>query len=164
MRKVVIEGRKRILDDSFKVEEVWLRYERFDGRMSRVVRRLNFERGDSAAALIFKPKTQRIVLVNQFKYPTYENGPGWITEVVAGKIEENEDPETAAKREITEETGYTVAKLEYIATFYVSPGGSSERICLYYVEVDDTNKIDSGGDLPPRMKISLLSSYQLWKL
>lgn len=145
MRKVVIEKKRRILDDFFKVEEAQLRYERFDGNMSAVVRRLNFERGDSVAVLIFNPKTQRIILVNQFKYPAYEKGPGWITEVVAGMIDHDEAPETAARREVAEETSYTVAKLEHIATFYVSPGGSSERVSLYYAEVAESDREGCGG-------------------
>lgn len=145
MGKVQIEKKKRIVDDFFQVEEVHLRYERFDGQMSPLVRRLTFERGDSVAVLIFNPKRQHILLVNQFKYPTYEKGPGWITETVAGMVEKNESPESAARREVEEETGYKVGKLEHISTFYVSPGGSSERIILYYAEVDATNKIEAGG-------------------
>ncbi|MCA9422373.1 MAG: NUDIX domain-containing protein, partial [Nitrospira sp.] len=132
MGKVLIEKKNWILDDFFKVKEVHLRYERFDGQMSPLVRRLTFERGDSVAVLLFNPKRQHLLLVNQFKYPTYEKGPGWITETVAGMIEKNESPESAACREVEEETGYKVLKLEHISTFYVSPGGSSERIILYY--------------------------------
>jgi nudix-type nucleoside diphosphatase (YffH/AdpP family) len=147
MHKVQIQQKKRILDDFFKVEEVHLRYERFDGQMSPVVRRLNFERGDSVAAIIFDPKSQHILLVNQFKYPAYEKGQGWITETVAGMLDEDESPESAARREVEEETGYKVLKLEHISTFYVSPGGSSERIILYYAEVEETNKIKAGGGL-----------------
>lgn len=147
MRKVVIDQTSRVLDDFFKVEEVYLRYERFDGTMSPVVRLLSFERGDSVAALIFKPVTRRIVLVNQFKYPTYRKGPGWITETMAGMIDKNETPESAVRREIFEETGYNPISLERISTFYLSPGGSSERIILYYAEVDD-KKITEGGGLP----------------
>lgn len=145
MHEVHIERKKRILDDFFKVEEVYLRYERFDGHMSPLVRRLNFERGDSVAILLFNPKSQHILLVNQFKYPAYEKGPGWITETVAGMIDPNESPERAARREVEEETGYTINKLEHISTFYVSAGGSSERIILYYAEVDEFNKIGAGG-------------------
>lgn len=145
MRKVHIEKKKRILDDFLKVDEVYLRYERFDGKMSPVVRRLNLERGDSVAAILFNPRTQQILLVNQFKYPAYEKGPGWITETVAGMIDTNESPESAVRREVAEETGYTVEKLEHISTFYVSAGGSSERIILYYAEVDEANKINAGG-------------------
>lgn len=144
MRKVQIEKKRRILDDFFKVEEVHLRYEQFDGQMSQLVRRLNFERGDSVAILIFNPRSQQILLVNQFKYPAYEKGPGWITEIVAGMIDENERPDQAARREVEEETGYRVGQLEHISTFYVSPGGSSERIILYYAEVDVTQKVEGG--------------------
>ncbi len=166
MREVQIEKKKRILDDFFKVDEVHLRYERFDGHMSPLVRRLNFERGDSVAVLIFNPKSQHILLVNQFKYPAYEKGPGWITETVAGMIEKNENHESAARREVEEETGCKVLKLEHISTFYVSPGGSSERIILYYAEVDETNKITAGGGVAREdedimtVKLSLMEALQ----
>jgi len=145
MRKVAIEDRQLILDDFFKVEAARLQFEHFDGSMSPVVRRLNFERGDAAAALIFKPKSQTLFLINQFRYPTYQKGPGWMTEVVAGMIDKNDSPEDTLKREIFEESGYQVMVLEQIATFYVSPGGSSERIFLFYAEVDDTQKRGKGG-------------------
>lgn len=147
MRKVLIEKKKRIFDDFFKIDEALLSYEQFDGRMSPVVRRLNFERGDAVSALIFNPKRQVIILVNQFKYPTFEKGPGWITETVAGMINENENTQDAIRREVLEETGYEVSTAELISTFYVSPGGTSERIFLYYVEVDDNNKTSEGGGL-----------------
>lgn len=147
MRKAIIDRKRSVFDDLFKIEEAHLRYERFDGTMSPVVRRLSFERGDSVAALLFNPRTQRIVLVSQFKYPTYEKGPGWLTETAAGMIDEDEDPPTATRREIMEETGYSVGSLEHIASFYLSPGSSSERIILYYAEVDDDDKTAGGGGL-----------------
>jgi|SRR5215471_6932678 len=147
MHRVEIENKRRILDDFFKVEEAHLRFERFDGHMSPTVRRLNFERGDSVAAIIFNPRRQHLLLVNQFKYPTFEKGPGWITEAVAGMIAEGERSEDAARREVEEETGYRLVTLEHISTFYVSPGGSSERIILYYAEVDETDKIAAGGGM-----------------
>lgn len=145
MKKVIIESKKRIFDDFFKIDEAHLRYEKFDGRMSPVVRRLNFERGDSVAALIFNTGTRRLILVNQFKYPAFEKGQGWMTEAMAGMINEGEDPESAARREVLEETGYSPRSLEHIYTFYVSPGGTSERIILYYAEVDDDCKTGPGG-------------------
>jgi ADP-ribose pyrophosphatase len=145
VRKVVIERKSRVFDDFFKVEEAQLRYEKFNGQMSESVRRLNFERGDSVAIIIFNPATRRITLVNQFKYPTYEKGPGWITETVAGMIDAGETPEDAARRETMEETGYAIARLEHISTFYLTPGGSSERIFLYYAEVGAASKVGQGG-------------------
>lgn len=147
MRKVQIESQRRIFDDFFKIEEAILRYERFDGQMSKTIRRLNFERGDSVAALIWNKETGRILLISQFRYPTYEKGPGWIIEIVAGILEQNEDPEEVIRREIIEETGYEACSLDHINTFYVSPGGSSERIILYYAETDNAHKVPNRGNL-----------------
>ena len=70
-RVIIKKEKKRILDDFFKVEEVHLSFEKFDGSMSPVVRRLNFERGDSVAALLYQKESDAVFLVNQFKYPAY---------------------------------------------------------------------------------------------
>lgn len=146
-RKVVIESEKVLFDDFFKIEESRLKYERFDGSMSPAVRRLNFERGDSVAAVIFNKETRKILLTNQFKYPAFTKGDGWITEVLAGTVASSESPEAAMRREIYEEAGYKVAALTHIFTFFVSPGGTSERIILYYAEVENSDKIAAGGGL-----------------
>lgn len=135
MKKVSIENKRYILEDVFKVEEAHLRHEKFNGKMSDVVRRISLERGDSVAVIIVNLDTEKIILVSQFRYPSFKSGHGWLTEAVAGIIGPNEDPETCARREVREETGLKISKLEHISTFYPSPGGSSERIHLYYSEV-----------------------------
>jgi len=55
----------------------------------------------------------------------------WIFELPAGRVDEGEDREAAAKRELIEETGYEPSKLEYVGSFYVSPGYSDEYMHLY---------------------------------
>jgi ADP-ribose pyrophosphatase len=124
-----------------------LAYERFDGSMTPPLKRLVFERGDSVAAIVYHREENRLLFLQQFRYPTYEKGPGWITEVVAGMQEHGEPAEEALRREIVEEIGYEASHVEHIATFYVSPGGSSERIVLFYVEVTAAGKIGPGGGL-----------------
>ena len=135
MKKVSIEQKKYILDDFFKIEEAYLRFEQFSGEMSRRVRRLKLERGDSVAILVYNETIEKIILVSQFRYPTYQNGHGWIIETIAGMVDRGELPEQSARREIEEETGLIIKTFEHISTFYLSPGGSSERIFLYYSEV-----------------------------
>ena len=147
MKKVIIDNKTRVFDDFFKIEEAYLSYEKFDGSMSDSVRRLNFERGDSVAAMVLNIDTQRLILINQFRYPTCEKGPGWTSEVIAGMLSSGEEPEEAMRREILEEIGYRAGSLTHISTFYASPGGSSERIILYYAEVTNQDKIESGGGL-----------------
>ena len=145
MRRVEIESKRTVLEGAFTVTETQLRFEKFDGQMSAMVRRLVFERGDSAAALLFNRDTQKVMLIEQFRYPTYEKGPGWLLETIAGVIEKDEQPEETIRREIREEIGYAVDELTYIATFYVSPGGTSERITLYYAEVGNADQVAAGG-------------------
>ncbi len=125
----------------FSMEEAVLSYERFDGRMSPTVKRVNFNRSDSVSVLLYAWETDEIVLVEQFRYPAYashpeseRDGKGWILETVAG-IKDARGPDVA-RRELLEETGFTlVGDLELLTTAYVSPGGTSERVELYLARV-----------------------------
>ncbi len=146
MRNVEIQNKRTVFDDKFKIDEATLRFQKFNGQMSDPVRRLVFERGDSAAALLLNKDTQKVLLIEQFRYPAYEKGQGWIQEVVAGVIDQNEQSEETIRREIREEIGYEVREpLTHIATFYVSPGGTSERNMLYYAEVSSADRVSAGG-------------------
>jgi nudix-type nucleoside diphosphatase (YffH/AdpP family) len=147
MRKVDLISRRRTFDDFFQIEEARLRFERYDGEMSAVVRRLNFERGDSAAALLVNPRRKNVYLTEQFKFPTLDKAGGWIVEVVAGTVEAGESAEATIKREILEEIGFEVETIEPIASFFVSPGSTSERIFLFYAAVTDAERRSKGGGL-----------------
>jgi nudix-type nucleoside diphosphatase (YffH/AdpP family) len=135
MRKVSIEQKRYIFDDFFKVEEAYLRFEQFNGEMSGSVRRLSMERGNSVAVLVLNKNNNKLIMVSQFRYPTYQNGHGWTIEIIAGMVDPGETPEQTIRRELEEETGLDIEIFEPVATFYPSPGGSSELIYLYYAEV-----------------------------
>ncbi len=148
MKKVEIIEEKTVRDGFFKVIKARLRYENFNGSWVEPSPLEKIERGDLVAALIWNKDTRKVVLVEQFRYPTYEpekHGTGWITEVAAGVIEKGEEPQETVKRELIEEIGYKVETLEHIGDFYVSPGGSTEKIFLYYAEVRSVDKIAQGG-------------------
>ena len=70
----------------------------------------------------------QIILVKQFRYPV-----GQVTlEVPAGKLDaEGEDPLVCAKRELSEETGYTAGKIWLLTTIATTVGFSNEFIHLY---------------------------------
>lgn len=166
MKKVEVQQKKRVFDDFFKIDEAFVRFEKFDGQMSPPVRRLNFERGDAVAVLIFNKETQKVVLINQFRYPTYEKSGGWLIEVVAGMLDKDESPEECIQREIMEEIGYRVEQLVPVSTFYTTPGGSSERIFLYYAEVIGADKVSPGGGEETEhedIRIVEFSLPALWK-
>lgn len=99
------------------------------------------------AAIVRRTDDGRILLTRQFRYPTYENGPGWVVEAAAGVVEPGEDPADTMRRELGEEIGFEPQHLEPIANFYVSPGGSSERVFLFYAEVSEADRVGNGGGL-----------------
>jgi nudix-type nucleoside diphosphatase (YffH/AdpP family) len=133
----------------FRVVEAELQHELYSGKMSPPITRLSLERGDSVAMLVHNPQSDTIIMTEQFRYPTYQENnklkSGWLLETPAGMIELGEDPKIAIGREVLEETGYVVNKVQHISTFYLSPGGSSERIILYYTTVNSKQKLEDGG-------------------
>jgi len=154
-RKAVIQQQRRIFDDFFKIDELMVSHEQIDGTMSAVQRRLVFERGDSVAVLLLNLDTKSVVLVEQFKAPTLaarkrddrSATDGGIVETMAGMVDDGETPQAAAIRETREETGYEITSPQLITTFFSSPGGTSERIFLYFAEVRDADKKDNGGGI-----------------
>ncbi|MDR4496830.1 MAG: NUDIX domain-containing protein [Candidatus Scalindua sp.] len=143
MMKVIIKEAKNVYNDIFKIEKVILQHEKFDGSMSKEIVRLNFNRGDTVAVLLYNSGKKSVVLVKQFRYPAYvDNGPGWLIECVAG-IKDNGEI-SVARKEVLEETGFKIEKLRYLTQFYPSPGGCSEKISLYLAFVETEDKVKKG--------------------
>src|SRR5262245_34376451 len=142
---VIVRSKRRVFDGFFKLDEVTVSHRQFDGTMSPEKKLLVFERGDAVAALIFNRDSGEVVLVEQFRAPTLErsrNG-GWMIEAPAGMIRGGESPEQAVIREVFEETGYRIEDPEHVATFFSSPGGTSERIFLFYAVVEDADRTET---------------------
>lgn len=146
-RRVRVIQRRNVFDGFFRIEEVQLEHERYDGSTTGPITRLIFHRGDAVAVLLHDPAKRSVLLCEQFRTPTVDNGPGWLVELPAGVIEHGEDPETCARREMPEETGYEVTTLQRIATIYPSPGGSSERIHIFYAPISFRDDAKQTGGL-----------------
>jgi ADP-ribose pyrophosphatase len=146
MRVEVIE-QTREYDGVFKLDRVVLRFEKFSGEMSQKLTRLVFERGDSAAVLLYDRQRDAVILVEQFRYPAYarEGAGGRLLEIVAGTVDRGRTPEAVARAELVEEAGYVLEELQYVTTFYPSPGASTERIHLYLGYLSSATQIGPGG-------------------
>lgn len=65
--------------------------------------------------------------VRQYRYPFSRT----LLEAPAGKLEPGEAPELAAARELSEETGLTAGRLQYLGANFTSPGYSEEVLHIY---------------------------------
>ncbi len=84
------------------------------------------EHGD-CVAIIAIDADDNVLLVNQFRKPLERE----LLEIPAGGIDAEEDPVTAVRREMQEETGYLPRKVERLGGFYSAPGFCSEYLYLY---------------------------------
>jgi len=68
-----------------------------------------------------------VLLVSQFRKPVERE----LLEIPAGGIEPGEDPVSAVRRELREETGYLPRKVDRLGGFYSTPGYCTEYLYLY---------------------------------
>ena len=85
---------------------------------------------NGGVGIIAVDNEKNVLMVEQYRKPYDEV----VLEVPAGKLEVGEDPFEAAKRELSEETGYTAEKFTFLGKCYPSPGYLNEIIHLYLAE------------------------------
>lgn len=89
------------------------------------VRDIVVHRGSAVIVPLFNDGT--VGLVRQYRHAAGE----YLLELPAGSLEKDEDPETAAGRELEEEIGYRANSIRKIAEFYVSPGFLTEKMFVF---------------------------------
>lgn len=121
----------------FQIDRYLLQHTLFNGGISKPLSREIFERGHAAAALLYDPVLDKIVMIEQMRSGLLSSDVSpWILELVAGIIEPGETPEQVIQREIQEEAGLTIQALLPVYTYWVSPGGSSEQVFMFCAKVD----------------------------
>lgn len=79
------------------------------------------------AAVVAITAKQEVVLVKQYRHPAGE----YLLELPAGKLEDNDSPDRAARRELSEEAGYESDDLHLLTTAYPAPGYCGEKLYIY---------------------------------
>ena len=132
-----IINKKNIYNGFFKMDEVTLKYKKYDGNWSNQIKRELFGGSQVAAVIPYDPVKKEIVLIQQFRPGTIsKNINNYLDEIVAGIIDIGERPEITAKRECLEETGCEVKKLIPIQGYFPAPGSSESFYHLFLAEIE----------------------------
>ncbi|WP_158794819.1 NUDIX hydrolase [Granulicella sp. L60] len=73
------------------------------------------------------PKDPDVILERQYRHATGQ----FLIELPAGRVEPNEAPLAAAKREMIEETGYRAKRWKLLTKYFASPGFLGEWMQIY---------------------------------
>lgn len=136
-KQVEIIEKETVYQGFFRLEKYRLRHTLFQGGWSNDIVRELFRRGDCVAVLLYDPRRDEVVLIEQFRIGAIlRKKQAWLVEIVAGAVEPGEQAEQVAIREAEEEAGCKIQELRLIREFYTTPGGASEWLSLFYGRVD----------------------------
>jgi ADP-ribose pyrophosphatase len=100
---------------------------------------------------------RQVLLVRQYRHAAGEA----LLELPAGTLDRQpdgsmEDRLAAAKRELTEETGYRAAAWRELATFFTAPGFASELMTMFLATDLSPDPAYTGADPDERLKLETL--------
>ena len=118
-----------------------------DGEWSSQTRE-TYDRGNGATILLYNLEQRTVLLTSQFRYPIYINGhaDGMLIEAAAGLLD-NDDAETAIRREAIEETGHRIGDVTHVFDVYMSPGSVTEKLHFFAAPYDAHTRESEGGGL-----------------
>jgi ADP-ribose pyrophosphatase len=122
----------------FRVDRFRVRHRLFSGGWSPELTREVFARGRAVGVLLYDPKRDEIVLVEQFRLPAHLAGySAWQLEIVAGLVDHDGESELeVARREAREEANLVLdGEVVSMHRFLTSPGGTTETVSLFCARV-----------------------------
>ena len=112
--------------------------------------------GSAVIIPLFPDET--VALVKQYRHPAVR----YLLEVPAGTLEEREDPEIGAARELEEELGLVAGRLDLLSEFFVSPGFCEEKMWVYLAtELTNTKQNLDEDEIIEVVKISLQEALEM---
>ncbi|CAN5503424.1 NUDIX domain-containing protein [soil metagenome] len=138
----------RLLSDNwYRLHSTTFDYRGDDGSWSTQSRE-TYDRGNGATILLYDVARRTVILTQQFRYPVFVNGhpDGMLLETAAGLLDDD-DPETAIRREAIEETGHEVGEVTHVFDVFMSPGSVTERLHFFAAPYSAETKAGEGGGI-----------------
>ncbi|MGY2293082.1 NUDIX domain-containing protein [Pseudomonas sp. SDO528_S397] len=143
---VRIHTEELLSDNWYVLKKYSFDLRRRDGSWQAQTREV-YDRGNGATVLLYNREQRTVLLIRQFRMPTFVNDyHGYLIETAAGLLD-NASPEERIRLEAEEETGYRVGALEKVYSAFMSPGSVTERIHFFVGHYQPGDRIGEGGGL-----------------
>lgn len=145
LNRVNVIETKTLSNDWYILNKTTFDYLRNDGSWQRQSRE-TYDRGNGATILLYNLTTQSVILIKQFRYPTFvnDNEDGMLIETPAGLLEQK-SPEDAIREEVEEETGFAIEQPVKVLEAYMSPGSVTEKLHFFIASYESTTRVSCGG-------------------
>lgn len=144
--RIRIHHEQTLADDWFVLRKITFDYLRRDGSWQRLSREA-YDRGHGATILLYHRARRTVVLIRQFRLPTYGAGhDGFLIEAPAGQLDAAA-PDVRIRAEVAEETGYHIGEVRKVFEAFMSPGSVTERLHFFVGEYEPAARTGSGGGL-----------------
>jgi GDP-mannose pyrophosphatase NudK len=140
--------KKTLLSDNYyTLSKFNFDYQKSDGSWVNPMREV-YERGHGAGILLYNTTKKTVILIKQFRLPTYlhDNKDGFLIEIPAGLLDED-NPEQCIIRETEEEVGIRIKSVKKVYEGYSSPGVLTEKMHFFVGEYTEDMKVSNGGGL-----------------
>ena len=135
--KYKIINKKNLYSGFFGLNKYEFIHEKHNGDWTNKIDREIFTGAHVSTLLPYDPLKEEIILIQQFRAGVLSRyDEDYLYEIVAGIIDEGENPEETARRECFEETGCKVKKIIPIQSYFPAPGSSESYYHLYLGEID----------------------------
>lgn len=144
--RIRLKGERLLSDNYGTLKSTTLEWRRSDGTWQSMTRDV-FDRGNAATILPYNLARRTVVLVRQFRLPTYLNGyDDLLIETAAGLLDDA-SPEDRIRAEAEEEIGYRLHHVHKVFEAFMSPGAVTEKVHFFVAEYEPDMRIGPGGGL-----------------
>jgi len=152
----------KILGDRTLATSRWLEMieRRYENRAGNPSSWYFASRSGKRAAVLVVPLTEhtgKVVLVRQYRVVL----DAWVLEFPAGLVDDGEELETAARRELVEETGYEGEILSIGAPVPTSPGMTDELVSIVTMRVGEVPARAAAPEASEEIEVLVLSMEEI---
>jgi GDP-mannose pyrophosphatase NudK len=143
---VRVKDMQTLAHEKGKLLSVTFEQRRQDGRCQKREREI-YDHGNSAVVLPYDSDRRTVLLTRQLRLPIFlQDGIDRSIEACAGKLE-GQQANVRMIKEIEEELGFKIDRLEELFELYASPASLMEKITFFTCAYSPADKISDGGGL-----------------